>query len=75
MLLIARTVGLDHYTIKHLLNHAGGNDVTFACYTVRDIENLREPVEKICQALKYYLGITPGELDMSVVVPALEMMI
>jgi integrase len=80
-LLVARTVGLDHYTLKHLLNHAGVRDITFSCYTVRDIENLREPVEKISQAMKFYLGITPEVIPASVLmidaggadVPSLEL--
>jgi integrase len=55
--LLARLVRADHYTIKQLLNHAGGSDITFSCYAVKDIETLREPIESIAQALKYYLGI------------------
>jgi integrase len=58
---IARTVKCDHYTIKQFLNHSGGNDVTFACYTIHDIEILREPIERIAYALKMYLGIQSYE--------------
>ncbi len=58
---IAVFVKTPHYHLKQLVNHAGGTDVTFKHYIIKDIEPLREASERICYALKHYLGITRYE--------------
>jgi integrase len=43
---VAEIVGIPAYTIKKLLNHAGGADVT-AGYIVLPVQALREPMQRI----------------------------
>lgn len=43
---IAESIDVPAYTLKRLLNHRGGEDVTSG-YIIIDVERLREPVEKI----------------------------
>lgn len=56
---VARTAKLDHYAIKQILNHAGYEDVTFRCYTSKEVDDLREPMERVCYAMQMYLGMRP----------------
>lgn len=50
----AERLDISPYSIKTLVNHKLGNDVT-AGYIVRDVERLRGPSEKIAQELKKYI--------------------
>ncbi|HEY9680859.1 MAG TPA: tyrosine-type recombinase/integrase [Oculatellaceae cyanobacterium] len=52
---VAHQIKIDIYTIKHILNHVGREDVTFNCYSLTHVDDLREPMERICQALLYHL--------------------
>ncbi len=51
---MAEESGVRDYTLKRLLNHSGGRDVT-AGYYVPDIDALRQPMDKIC---KHILSLT-----------------
>ena len=44
---LAEDAGVRDYTLKRLLNHSGGRDVT-AGYYVPDVNALRDPMNKIC---------------------------
>jgi integrase len=44
---MAEEVGVRDYTLKRLLNHSGGRDVT-AGYYVPDVQALRKPMKRIC---------------------------
>lgn len=44
---VAESAGVRDYTLKRLLNHKGGRDVT-AGYYVPDVNALREPMNNIC---------------------------
>lgn len=46
----ATEIGIDGYTIKRLMNHRGGNDVTYG-YLVFDVDGLREPMQRIEDAV------------------------
>lgn len=48
---IAETVAVPTYTIKKLLNHSGGADVT-AGYVVLTVEGLREPIQRIADYME-----------------------
>jgi|TARA_Y100000294_G_C8560329_1_gene338835 integrase len=43
---IAESLSIREYTLKRLMNHKNGRDVT-AGYIIKEIESLREPMEKI----------------------------
>jgi len=45
---MAEIAGVRDYTLKRLLNHSRGRDVTEGYY-VPDVDALREPMERICQ--------------------------
>ena len=51
------TMDLSRTTIKRLLNHRSGYDVTDG-YIVTDVERLRQPVQAVADFLKQHIGIT-----------------
>ena len=53
---IANTLDIPAYTVKMLLNHKMGNDVT-AGYIIADVERLRDPMNKITQYILKQSGI------------------
>lgn len=55
---IAEAQNLSRYTLKRLLNHKEGDDVTGG-YIVLDTERLREPVEAIERQILKLAGIEP----------------
>ncbi len=57
---IAEEAGVRDYTLKRLLNHKGGRDVT-AGYYVPDVEALRDPMNNICSHLLNIAGILTEE--------------
>ncbi|MGZ8218519.1 tyrosine-type recombinase/integrase [Methylomagnum sp.] len=48
---VAETIGIPAYTIKRLLNHTTGADVT-AGYIVLTVEGLREPMQRIADYIE-----------------------
>ena len=44
---IANSIKIPHYTIKKLVNHSAGGDVTASVYNVMDVDDLREPMQQI----------------------------
>ncbi len=54
---IADRIGLGDYTIKALLNHKSGADVTQG-YIIREVEQLREPMERITAKVLELAGQT-----------------
>ena len=48
---------LSRTTIKRLLNHRSGYDVTDG-YIVTDVERFRQPVQAVADFLKQHIGIT-----------------
>ncbi|MGO9774704.1 MAG: tyrosine-type recombinase/integrase [Roseiarcus sp.] len=57
---IAESLDIPAYTLKRLLNHADGADVTSG-YIVMSVERLRVPMEKIASYLLHAMGIGEGE--------------
>jgi integrase len=51
LITIAESLDIPHYALKRLLNHRGGGDVTGG-YVVINVERLREPVERVAQAIE-----------------------
>ena len=47
---MAEEAGVRDYTLKRLLNHSGGRDVT-AGYYVPDVDALRDPMDKVCRQI------------------------
>jgi len=43
---IAESLSIREYTLKRLMNHKNARDVT-AGYIIKEIESLRQPMEKI----------------------------
>ncbi len=60
-LTIASIIDLSGYTIKRLANHSMKSDVT-AGYIVSDIEQLREPMQRIENYLLSAMGITENKI-------------
>ncbi len=56
---LADGLGLSHSTVKRLLNHKMGNDVT-AGYIVPDLESLRVPIQRIADAFLMRAGVSPN---------------
>jgi integrase len=56
---IAESFDLSMYTLKRLLNHREGRDVT-AGYIVLDVERLRRPMERISDCLLSVCRSTTG---------------
>lgn len=56
----AAKLAIPHHQIKKLVNHVGKSDMTDS-YIVCDVEDLREPMEKISQRLLKLMGILPRE--------------
>lgn len=52
----AERLDISAYTVKHLANHRIGGDVT-AGYVVMDVERLREPMQRITDALLSAAGL------------------
>jgi len=50
---VAEEAGVRDYTLKRLLNHKGGRDVT-AGYYVPDIDALRDPMNRICERILHF---------------------
>jgi len=59
---IAESLELSQYAIKHLVNHKIPNDVT-AGYIVMDPERLRQPMERITQAILSAAGRAPVAVE------------
>jgi integrase len=53
---IAESLDVNHYTLKKLVNHKIGNDVTGG-YIVSTVERLREPMQKITDYVLEQAGI------------------
>lgn len=49
---VANSVKISPYTIKKLVNHSVGGDVTAAVYNVMDVDDLREPMQQIADQYK-----------------------
>jgi len=56
---MAEDAGVRDYTLKRLLNHSGGRDVT-AGYYVPDVDALRGPMDRICS---HILSLTNHEAE------------
>lgn len=56
-LTIAEGLDVPHYALKRLANHKNNSDVT-AGYIIADVERLRQPMQKITDAIKLYAKIT-----------------
>lgn len=48
---IANSIRIPSYTIKKLVNHSSGGDVTASVYNVMDVDDLREPMQAITDAI------------------------
>lgn len=59
---VAESLDVPSYTIKRLLNHAGGADVTSG-YIVIGVERLRQPMERIAAELCKAMKIEPGHAN------------
>jgi integrase len=55
------TLELSGYTIKRLLNHSSGGDVTMDHYLPLDVERLRKPMERIAEFVMGHAGKLQGE--------------
>jgi integrase len=49
---VANGIKIPHYTIKKLVNHSSGGDVTASVYNVMDVDDLREPMQAITDEFK-----------------------
>lgn len=56
---IASSLDISFYSIKALMNHRV-NDIT-GSYIIRDVERLREPMEKIAAYIQGQMGIAPTD--------------
>jgi hypothetical protein len=59
---VAESLDLSTYTLKRLLNHREGRDVT-AGYIVLDVERLRRPMQRITDQLLYTCQVEEGVQD------------
>lgn len=59
---VAESLDIPAYTLKRLLNHASGNDVTGG-YVVIGVERLRQPMERIAAELCKAMKIEPGHAN------------
>lgn len=48
---MANSIRIPSYTIKKLVNHSSGGDVTASVYNVMDVDDLREPMQAITDAI------------------------
>ena len=48
----ANSIRIPSYTIKKLVNHSSGGDVTASVYNVMDVDDLREPMQAITDEFK-----------------------
>lgn len=55
---MANSIRIPSYTIKKLVNHSSGGDVTAAVYNVMDVEDLREPMQAIADEIIKMIGST-----------------
>lgn len=55
------SLDLSAYTLKRLLNHSTGGDVTMHHYLPIDIERLRKPMERIADFVLGHSGKLVGE--------------
>ena len=53
---VANSIRIPSYTIKKLVNHSAGGDVTAAVYNVMDVEDLREPMQAISDEFNKVIG-------------------
>jgi integrase len=53
----ANSIKISPYTIKKLVNHSVGNDVTAAVYNVMDVDDLREPMQQIADHFKKLMEV------------------
>lgn len=56
----ATTLEISAYSLKRLLNHRSGGDVTYTHYQPLDIERLREPMRKINEYILSTAGVIPS---------------
>jgi integrase len=56
---MAEAIGIGQYTLKRLMNHKVGTDVT-AGYVVLDVDNLREPMQRITDFVLKAAGVKHG---------------
>lgn len=56
---IAESQDISAYSLKRLLNHKMNNDVT-AGYIIKDVERLRDPMQKITSYLLKCMGLEPS---------------
>ena len=68
---LADGLSLSHSTVKRLLNHKIGNDVT-AGYIVPGLESLRVPMQRITDAFLTRGGVSPGGMVLPFVVAGLK---
>jgi len=62
---IAESMDISIYTIKRLVNHKMGNDVT-AGYIISDIERMRAPVQRISDFLKRAMALKGNVVNLPV---------
>jgi len=62
---IAARLDINYYALKKLLNHSVKADITGG-YVVLDVENLREPMQKIADHIKAKAGINSGDFAIPV---------
>ena len=53
---VANSIRIPSYTIKKLVNHSSGGDVTAMVYNVMDVDDLREPMQAITEEFKKTMG-------------------
>lgn len=53
---VANSIRIPYYTIKRLVNHSSGGDVTASVYNVMDVDDLREPMQAITDEFKKLMG-------------------
>ncbi|MBY0548440.1 MAG: integrase family protein [Candidatus Obscuribacterales bacterium] len=63
-LTIAEGLDVPHYALKRLANHKNNSDVT-AGYIIADVERLRQPMQKITDAIKLYANISTEDANMN----------
>lgn len=49
---VANGTGIPYYTIKRLVNHSSGGDVTASVYNVMDVDDLRENRRRTCERIQ-----------------------
>jgi hypothetical protein len=57
---VAEAADVSPMSLKALVNHALGNDVTSG-YVQMSVERLREPAQRVCDKLKELCEIAPPE--------------